>query len=105
METLQSAAVPAGAVLKASDLVSDPHLSSREFLQEIEHPMVGKETLPGPNLKITGDPGKIRSPAPLFGQHTDEILRDLLNKSGEDIDSLRASGIVGGLPTIGATGG
>lgn len=105
MERCQAVGVPAGAVLKASDLVGDPHLIARHFFEETDHPVVGRETLPGLNFKLSKTPGGIRIPAPLFGQHTDEILRSTLGKSDEEIEWLRAQGIVGGLPLIGSPEG
>jgi crotonobetainyl-CoA:carnitine CoA-transferase CaiB-like acyl-CoA transferase len=95
MQACQAAGIPAGAVLKTNDLVRDRHLRARGFFEEVDHPVEGRQELPGMSFRLSKTPAHIRTPAPVFGQHTDYVLRELLGKSDEQIASLRALGIVG----------
>ena len=95
MQACQAAGIPAGAVLKTSDLVRDSHLQARGFFEEVDHPVEGRQELPGVSFKLNKTPAHLRTAAPVFGQHTDYVLRDLLGKSDAQIASLHAQGIVG----------
>ena len=55
-----------------------------------EHPVAGNARVVGPPVRLSETPGSVRSPAPLLGQHTDEVLRDLLGLAAPEIAALRA---------------
>ena len=76
-ETLQANGVPAGMAMTIEDLLHDPHFRDREFLRDVPHPEVGTQTIYAPIWRFDGEAGEIQ-PAPLLGQHTDEILGALL---------------------------
>lgn len=76
-ETLQQHGVTAGMAMTIADLLDDPQLREREFFREIEHPEVGALTIYAPIWRFDGEAGETL-PAPLLGQHTDEILHALL---------------------------
>jgi formyl-CoA transferase len=59
----------------------------------MEHPVIGKMKTIGFPSKFSRTPSQIRSPAPLFGQHTDEVL-DTLGVSPEQLEILRAEGCI-----------
>jgi CoA:oxalate CoA-transferase len=59
-----------------------------------EHPEVGPVRMPGNPIKMDGITETISEPAPLLGEHTDEILSELLNLGTDDIDELRDIGVV-----------
>ena len=93
--TMIANGVPVGKVYRAADMLSDPHYIARESLTE-----VASETWPGlkqQNVfpKLSATPGQIRwaGPAQLCS-HTQEVLTELLNLTPEQVDKLRASGIV-----------
>ena len=67
--------VPAGPIHDYAQVFADPHTLAREMVVEIEHPEAGTVTALGIPVKLSATPGAIRRPAPLLGQHTDEILR------------------------------
>jgi CoA:oxalate CoA-transferase len=63
---------------------------------EIDQPEVGKMTITGSPIRLSETPGEVYAPAPLLGQHTEEILRDILNYPQIEIDRLRKEGAIGG---------
>jgi len=56
--------------------------------------VAGKMHLPGIPIKMYKTPGSVDSPAPLLGQHTEEILKELLGMNKEEVDALRAKDIL-----------
>ena len=70
--------IATGPVYSCEELYNDPHLRARNFFIEIDHPEVGKKELPGLFAKLSETPGMIRGPDPLFGEHTDWVLNELV---------------------------
>ena len=93
-ELLQKAGVPAGVVQRAPDTMKDPQIAHDKALVELEHPIVGKRLYPNVALKLSGTPALASKPAPLLGQHTDEICRTLLHMSDNDINNLKKEGVL-----------
>ena len=93
MMELGEAGVPISAVLDTTDLFTDPHLASRDFIQTVEHPTEG-------SIKLMRWPplmSKNRVPlvaAPLLGEHSDEVLVADLGLDDGELDSLRAAGVI-----------
>ena len=77
VDTLLEAGVPAGPLYDVQQVVEDPHTQAREMVVEMEHPEAGTVYGLGIPVKLSATPGAIRRPAPLLGQHTDEILAEL----------------------------
>jgi crotonobetainyl-CoA:carnitine CoA-transferase CaiB-like acyl-CoA transferase len=77
VDTLLEAGVPAGPILDYQQVVDDPHTQARDMVVEMEHPEAGTVYGLGIPVKLSATPGSIRRPAPLLGQHTDEILAEL----------------------------
>lgn len=73
MNILEAQGIPCAPVNTVRDLVVDPHIKSREMLFEMDHPIIGKITVPGIPIKFSKTPGSIKSCAPILGQHNDEI--------------------------------
>lgn len=73
------------------EVFSDPQVLHRQMLIDVEHPKLGKVKQVGIAIKLSDTPGKVRSTAPLLGEHTGEILRGL-GYSKVQIDRLRSSG-------------
>ena len=88
METLQRAAVPAAAVLGPADLLGDPHLQARGFIQVILQPGFDPVFVEGDCHTSLHLPTKPAGPAPRQGQHTREIASHLLGLSEEQIQNL-----------------
>jgi len=93
MNTLQGAGVKAGAVLDTAELAADPHLNERGFFEELTHPEAGTHRYPGVSWKMSRTPGRLRLPAPCFGQHNRYVFGELLGMSDEDIMRLKDAGV------------
>ena len=73
----------------------DPQVQHREMAVEVDHPTAGRVRLPGIPVKFRGTPAAVQGPPPNHGQHTDDVLRDVLELSPAAITELRASGALG----------
>ena len=91
---LDSAGVPNGPIQTIDMVVKDPQVQAREMLVEVNHPSVGRVTVPGVPIKLSETPGSVRTPAPCLGEHTAEILTGWLGLSTEEIEGLRARGVI-----------
>ncbi len=91
---LQGVGVAAFPSMSPEDLVGDPHLQVRDFFARLEHPEVGVRTHAGIPWRLAFGPNGVRSPAPVLGEHTDEILRDVLGYSSDEIERMAAEKIV-----------
>ena len=98
MEILQRAGVRAGAVLNVAELVTDPHLSERGFFEELSHPEAGLHLYPGLSWRMSLTPGRLRLPAPCFGEHNQYVLGELLGMSEEDMLRLAEEGVTASEP-------
>ncbi len=96
---LQGAGVPASPILGAPGLLSDPHYRRRGTFIEQDHPWAGRHTYPGIAWKMSGTPGRIRSPAPGLGEHNPFIYGSLLGLAGSQIEELEREGVIGTVPT------
>jgi crotonobetainyl-CoA:carnitine CoA-transferase CaiB-like acyl-CoA transferase len=81
-------------ILKAPYTIEDPQLKWRDAITEIDHPVVGKKIYPGIPFKFSEMPLPQSTPAPILGQHTDEICRELLKMSEEEIRRLKEEGVL-----------
>ena len=89
------AGLPAGPINDIGQVFEDPQVRHREMSVEVDHPTAGRVRLPGIPVKFGGTPARVQGPPPGLGQHTDEVLRELLGLSPEAIAELRASGALG----------
>ncbi|GAB4401413.1 MAG: CaiB/BaiF CoA-transferase family protein [Anaerolineales bacterium] len=85
---------PCGPINNFDQVFSMPHVKEREMLLEMEHPTIGALPLVGSPLKMGGTPVSYRLPPPLMGQHTKDILREVLGYSEEKVSALTESGCI-----------
>ena len=69
---------------------------ARNMVKTVQHPACGEMKLVNTPVKYSDSEPSIRTPPPLLGQHTDEVLRDLLGMKREEISKLKAEGVVAG---------
>jgi crotonobetainyl-CoA:carnitine CoA-transferase CaiB-like acyl-CoA transferase len=82
-----------GPVQEISDLSEDPMVVENEYIVEVEDPRYGKVKVPGIPVKLSQTPGKVRRLAPELGEHTEEVLMEVLGYSWEEIEKLREEGV------------
>ena len=75
---LEEAGVPAGPVMNHVEALSDPHCLARDMVQEVEHPCAGRMKTLGVPVKLSHTGGAVRRPAPMLGEHTDEVIAEWL---------------------------
>jgi formyl-CoA transferase len=92
MKILADAGVPCGACLDTGEVLADPHLHARDMIVEVEHPVRGKHFTVGNPIKLSASRTTI-SPAPLLGQHREEILKEL-GYGDDDIQTLAKDGAI-----------
>ncbi|HWF37434.1 MAG TPA: CoA transferase [Candidatus Acidoferrales bacterium] len=93
LDRLEKTGVPAGPVLDVKQMHSDPQALAREMIVETTHPSAGKVKSIGLPIKFSETPGAVNRPAPQFGQHTRDVLREH-GFSDVEINELAASGAV-----------
>ena len=86
--------IAAAPVNSPEDLLKYTQLKAREYFVEVDHPETGKVTYPGAPFKMSETSWKIRQPAPLLGQHNEEIYCRLLGYTREEKVKLREGGII-----------
>ncbi|OBI46691.1 CaiB/BaiF CoA-transferase family protein [Mycobacterium colombiense] len=99
VDVLRTAGVAAARVTPAAALLTDPQLRARGFWEAVDHPVAGSFLCTGMPFAFLGKPRRwIRRVPPLYGQHTDEVLADMLGHSRDDLTALRQSGAISARP-------
>ena len=87
--------IPAGIVSRSSDLLVDPQYQHLSFYRWHEHAAMGQVPYAGHQYTIEGYDHGPRAPAPLLGEHTFEVLSDLLGLNADEIAEIAVSGALG----------
>jgi len=93
MTMLAERGVPCGAVLGTDELLTDPHLRAREMMVTLEHPTRGTVTIAGCPIKMENSSVPIRR-APLLGEHNEEVYRELLGLSADELEGLASENVI-----------
>ena len=93
VQTLDDAGVPVGPIQTVDQAVQDPQVLARGIIVELDHPTAGPLKVVGCPVRLTRTPPLVRTPPPILGQHTDEVLA-ALGFTDDDIASLHHSGVV-----------
>ena len=96
LQRLEAAGVPAGPVLDIDEMHHDPQTLARHMVTEVEHTTLGPVKTLGLPVKFSQTPGKVATAAPLFGEHTREVLAEF-GYSEDEIKALVAEGAVAAL--------
>jgi formyl-CoA transferase len=91
MAILNEIDVPCGPIMSTEDLANDEHVRGREMYVELDHPQRGKWYNIGMPIKLSASPAKIQR-SPTLGEHTDEILKEVLGLSDAEISAKKQAG-------------
>jgi crotonobetainyl-CoA:carnitine CoA-transferase CaiB-like acyl-CoA transferase len=93
-DALAAAGVPCGPINNLAQVFQDPHVLARGMLIELDHPLAGKMRAVANPVRMSETPPEYHSAPPLLGQHTREVLRDLLDMNDAQIDALVKAQVV-----------
>jgi crotonobetainyl-CoA:carnitine CoA-transferase CaiB-like acyl-CoA transferase len=93
-DLLDKAGIPNGPVWTIGEALSAPQSLALGMVQELEHPKAGRIKVTGVPIQLGKSPGSVRLPPPMLGQHTQEILTQLLGMPEKEVEELRTQGIV-----------
>ena len=91
---LEAVGVPCGPINDIADVFDNPQVQARQLAIDLPHPSAGTVKLVRSPMRMSATPAGSDLPPPMLGQHTDEVLRDLLGKSADDIAALHAKGVL-----------
>jgi crotonobetainyl-CoA:carnitine CoA-transferase CaiB-like acyl-CoA transferase len=91
---LEAEDVPCAPINAVREIADDPQVRHSRTLEESDHPRAGRMRQPRPTVHFETTPARIAGPAPMLGEHTDEVLGEL-GIGGQELASLRADGVVG----------
>jgi formyl-CoA transferase len=94
LKKLDEAGIPCAPVNTIDRVFADPQTAAREMLIDVPHPTIGSLKMAGTPLKLASLAPAPRQPPPLLGEHTDQILADMLNFSADKLRQLHASGVI-----------
>jgi crotonobetainyl-CoA:carnitine CoA-transferase CaiB-like acyl-CoA transferase len=90
VDFLLSKQIPCAPLYTVKDVVEDQHIAvARRMIREVEHPVAGKMKVIGSPINLSETPAEVNSAAPLLGEHTELILKDILNLSETQIAALK----------------
>lgn len=90
----QKAGVPCAPVNLPGDLLTNPHLKEREFFTTVKHPRAGRLQYVGAPFKLAKTPWRLRRPAPLLGEHNEEIFCNRIGYARKELAVMRRAGII-----------
>lgn len=94
LRSLEAAKVPCGAINNLAEVFADPQVRDRGMVHQWQHPLAGRLDLVASPLKLSGTPVRTDHPPPLLGQHTEEVLAEVLGWDATRIAALRAQEVI-----------
>jgi succinate--hydroxymethylglutarate CoA-transferase len=94
IEKLKAAGIPCGLINTVKQALAEPQTEARAMVETVTHSTAGEVKMLGIPMKFSGTPASVRTAPPTLGQHSDEILRDLLGYDAGRIARLRENEIV-----------
>jgi len=91
---MESHGVPCGRVFSAPDMLSDPQYAARQSIIEVAHPVFGQVKMQNVHPKLSETPGAVGWPGPALGEHTEDVLTEVLGLSAERVAQLRTAGVI-----------
>ncbi|HSE01636.1 MAG TPA: CaiB/BaiF CoA-transferase family protein [Burkholderiales bacterium] len=93
-DALEAAGVPNGPINNLKQVFEEPQVAARGMRIDLEHALAGRVPLIASPMKFSGTPLEHKTPPPVLGQHTEEVLRGLLNMDAAAIARLRSEGVI-----------
>jgi crotonobetainyl-CoA:carnitine CoA-transferase CaiB-like acyl-CoA transferase len=90
-----AAGVPSGPINNFAEVFADPQIVHREMLLHMQHPTVGEIPQVANPVRFSASPVHYQRPPPLLGEHTSEVLRDVLQMDEQGISELRQRKVIG----------
>ena len=94
IDALGNIGVPCGPINTMDKVVSHPQVQAREMITRVAHHITGEVEVPGVPIKLSETPGNVDAPAPSLGEHTTEILTDVLKMHPDEVEKLRRDGVI-----------
>ncbi len=94
MEICNPQDIPVGPILSMKEIAEEPSLRETETVVEVDHPERGSYLTVGMPVKLSDSPAEVKR-SPLLGEHTEEILTQVLGYSADEVERIRASGAIG----------
>ena len=94
LQVFEGSGMPYAAVNDIQDTLNHEHVRARDMVVEMDHEFCGKLSMVNTPVKYSVTKPKIRSAPPILGQHTDEVLREVLGLGESEIQGLRAEGAI-----------
>jgi CoA:oxalate CoA-transferase len=94
VDALDEAGIVGAPILDFHQILKDPHIQERDMIAEVEHPAAGNLKVYGVAAKFSATPARVRMPAPMMGQHNQDIYEGWLGYNSEQIDQLREEGVI-----------
>ena len=95
VDFLLSKTIPCAPLYTVKEVVEDPHIAdARRMIREVEHPVAGRIKVIGSPINLSETPAEVYFPAPMLGQHSSDILKNILNYSEDKIDALKREKII-----------
>ena len=92
IEILEAQGLPCGPINTMDQVVGDPQVEARGMLVELEHPVAGKHVVTAPPYKFSRTNPSVDTAAPVLGQHTEDVMKELLGMSDEAFALCRGAG-------------
>jgi len=96
VDFMLSKKIPCAPIYTVKEVVEDQHIAgARRMIREVEHPVAGPIKVIGSPVNMSETPPQVDSPAPLLGQHSEEVLKDVLNLTSDEVATLKKEKAIG----------